>query len=279
MLTLCLEGIAFLAPSNPNRMKHQISQPPPSRGPECDSEYQLQPSMNHAIALGDLQADLQAAREEIARITRAKEHALQQLKEAVREKKALEGEYSKLKTHYHEREKLFEDQSKALETAVREQGEQRRLARHGTLGSAEKVPDDVIRSKWKQLGYNIRSLAHSLAEFSELGKFRQQPVDRMRFITPDFASWLLDDDSRDFIIQAYLWCTIYERIFTGSTLAWAGTPGHFMKALGSCIVGKVPVFLVKIFPRAYCFQNDSQTVFPFQCTGMSQCGSLKAEPS
>ncbi|KAF7559163.1 hypothetical protein G7046_g4999 [Stylonectria norvegica] len=127
-------------------------------------------------------------------------------------------------------QKLGEMQSR-LDQAREERDSQKQLISGYSMANPGKVADSDLKSKWKQLDYDIRSLAFTLAKFAPNGKPDTTAAGRMKFITEDFAACILDEACRRFFIQGYLWTLVVAAVFDGNAGIWAGDAGSGLKSV------------------------------------------------
>ncbi|KAF4416405.1 hypothetical protein FACUT_12594 [Fusarium acutatum] len=120
---------------------------------------------------------------------------------------------------YQALEKRLQDSNTKLENAIKERDEQRRLAESANWTGSTKVSDDAIQSKWKQLGYNIRTMSRSLAKCQIHRSLNDDIKHRLSMIVLRWNKLLPNDDHKEFVISAYLWAIVEEIIEEGTIRA------------------------------------------------------------
>ncbi|KAF5663105.1 hypothetical protein FHETE_7672 [Fusarium heterosporum] len=110
-------------------------------------------------------------------------------------------------------EKQLAESALALTNAIEERDEQRRLVESANWPGSVKVSDDVIKSKWKQLHYNIRSMARTLAKCPVRLATDRVVIYRLSLIVDKCDKIIADDNYKELIIQAYLWIVVHSQIF------------------------------------------------------------------
>ncbi|KAF5693352.1 hypothetical protein FDENT_2091 [Fusarium denticulatum] len=134
------------------------------------------------------------------------------LQKAYKRLSDIHSQHQQLKLEHEALKKHLQEANAKVEEAVEERDELRRLAHGINWAGSAKVSDQVIQSKWKQLGYNIRSLASVLAKCQTKIPTEGVARNRLNMVVPTWHKLLLDDDYKDLLIGAYLW-TIVEDVF------------------------------------------------------------------
>ncbi|KAG5766234.1 hypothetical protein H9Q72_005708 [Fusarium xylarioides] len=150
-----------------------------------------------------------------------------------------DNQYRQLKDEYQSLEKRLQDSNTKLENAIKERDEQRRLAESANWTGSTKVSDDAIQSKWKQLGYNIRTMSRSLAKCQIRRSLNDDIKHRLSMIVPRWNKLLPNDDHKEFVIGAYLWAIVEEIIEEGSEIMGGGRGMNF-KAIRAEFIGAAP---------------------------------------
>ncbi|KAF5001282.1 hypothetical protein FGRMN_1127 [Fusarium graminum] len=136
--------------------------------------------------------------------------------------------------------KQLQESDLKLANAVQERDEQRKLAEGPTWSGSAKTSDTAIESKWKQLDYNVRSLAMALSK----GRIRRVIDDvveqRFSMVVKDWNKLLADDNYQEFIIQAYLWNVVYVQIFAGGGKIRGGDHLFNFKAVKEALINLAP---------------------------------------
>jgi chromosome segregation ATPase len=149
-----------------------------------------------------------------------------------------EGQYQELKIEYQNLQKQLQEANAKLAEAVEERNELRKIADIANWTGATKVSDDTIRSKWKQLDYNIRAMARALAKCQT--KCSMDNVNKARFesIVSSWPKLLENDDYKELLIAAYLWTLVNEEIFQHGDKFWGGGLIRGLKSIRAHLVGK-----------------------------------------
>ncbi|KAF5531843.1 hypothetical protein FNAPI_13120 [Fusarium napiforme] len=150
-----------------------------------------------------------------------------------------DNQYRQLKDEYQALEKRLQDSNTKLENAIKERDEQRRLAESANWTGSTKVSDDAIRSKWKQLGYNIRAMSRALAKCQIHRPQNDDIKNRLSMAVPRWKRLLPNDDHKEFLISAYLWTIVEEIIEEGSEIM-GGDHGMNFKAIRAEFIGVAP---------------------------------------
>ncbi|KAF4975289.1 hypothetical protein FZEAL_7902 [Fusarium zealandicum] len=156
------------------------------------------------------------------------------------EKMRLESQTQHLLADNGTMQKQLKETKDKLTKALAERDEQRRLDDGATLADSAKATDDVVQSMWKQLNYNICSLAKLLAKYSHTRPADEITKERLRSIVSGWSRLLGDEDFRDFVIQSYLWILVDEQVFDGECGVWGGDHGHHLKSMREAIIGFTP---------------------------------------
>ncbi|KAF5653826.1 hypothetical protein F25303_1949 [Fusarium sp. NRRL 25303] len=121
-------------------------------------------------------------------------------------------QHRQLKLEHDALKQQLKEANAKVDEVVKERDELRRLADGVNWAGSAKVSDQVVQSKWKQLEYNIRSLANVLAKCQTKIPTERVARNRLNMIVPTWHKLLLNDDYKDLLICAYLW-TIAEDVF------------------------------------------------------------------
>ncbi|KAH7273993.1 hypothetical protein B0J15DRAFT_541926 [Fusarium solani] len=123
-----------------------------------------------------------------------------------------------------------------LDKALCERDEQRRLADGGALADSTKSTDDAVVDKWKILGYNIRTLAHSLAKSPPSQRLDQIAVARLTWISQSYRKEIQDRDYRESLLEGYLWVMVNDKVFDAGTRLWGGPGMADLKTIQNNII-------------------------------------------
>ncbi|KAF5017905.1 hypothetical protein F66182_10134 [Fusarium sp. NRRL 66182] len=138
-------------------------------------------------------------------------------------------------------QKELQEVKSKLTKALRERDEQRRLADGATLADSAKTSDDVVRSKWKQLDYNINSLAKSLSKVAVRHPTGETLVRRFSAITCDWKELFNKNDFRELLIRSYIWDLVDYQVFDGHCRAWGGDYAVGFKSTREKIIARAPL--------------------------------------
>ncbi|KAH7023135.1 hypothetical protein EDB80DRAFT_885754 [Ilyonectria destructans] len=174
--------------------------------------------------------------EEIARIKKQLEDATEQNRQLSAENTALEmiidSTNEKLKYATERNLRLtatqkaltikLQNTNLKLERSLQDRNAQRCNADGDALADSKKATDDTIQSKWKQLDYNIRSLAHYLAASPPKHIADSPSKGRFRRLHPSWWKFLEDDDFREPFLECYLWHVVTDQVFKASGNIYGG---------------------------------------------------------
>lgn len=150
----------------------------------------------------------------------------------------LASQHQKLATEHQSLEDKFKEATNKLADMTKERDEQLRLAEGVNWSGSAKVADDIVTSKWKQLDYNIRCMARTLAECPTRRPTNDVVKKRFSLISLKWTKLLDDEDYKEFIFHAYIWVVVVHQIFHDRD----GTQGHgfvsILKELREELVGK-----------------------------------------
>ncbi|KAF5665206.1 hypothetical protein FCIRC_10621 [Fusarium circinatum] len=162
-----------------------------------------------------------------------------QLKKKKNYTQKLSGDYNNLLQHTHKQKQDLGKVNAKLDDALRERDQLRQLLDGGSLANSDKATDDSIRGKWKALAYNIRCLAHYLAQNPPQQQLDDIARERLRFVTRDYCTLLQDEDYREFIIMSYLWVTVQDDVFNARRTIWGGPELKSFKAVRNRIIKRI----------------------------------------
>uniref|UniRef100_A0A0D2XA95 Uncharacterized protein n=1 Tax=Fusarium oxysporum (strain Fo5176) TaxID=660025 RepID=A0A0D2XA95_FUSOF len=109
-----------------------------------------------------------------------------------------------LKLEHEAIKKQLQEANAKVDEAVKARDELRRLADGVNWTGSAKVSDQEIRSKWKQLEYNIRSLASVLAKCQTKVPSDKLTRTRLDEVSTAWRKLLVVDDYKNFLIGAYI---------------------------------------------------------------------------
>ncbi|KAG8350182.1 hypothetical protein FVEN_g11671 [Fusarium venenatum] len=119
-------------------------------------------------------------------------------------------------------QKKFQEAATKLAETVRERNELQKLVDIANCTGAVKTSDDTIRSKWKQLDYNICAMVRALAKYPTRCPTDPVTKERLEAIVSSWRKLLEEDDYKEFLITAYLWAIVNEEIFQSGSRFWGG---------------------------------------------------------
>ncbi|KAM6531675.1 hypothetical protein FSOLCH5_001129 [Fusarium solani] len=162
----------------------------------------------------------------------------ERLRVTTQEKSNLEAQAKHLSAKNDTLHQMLQEVQDKLARALQERDEQRRLADGETLANSTKSTDDVVQGKWKELEYNISTLAKALAKYSP-GRTTDDTVKhRFNAVSPSWRALILKEDFREFIIRAYLWMLVEGEVFDGKGGVWAGETAATFKSLRGRLIGE-----------------------------------------
>ncbi|KAM0305278.1 hypothetical protein HYE67_008804 [Fusarium culmorum] len=152
----------------------------------------------------------------------------------------VESQYQQLQMDNQTLQKMVRKANTKLAEAVKERDELQQLVDTANWTGAAKTSDDTIRSKWKQLDYNIRIMARVLAKCPT--KRPTDSVNRARFssIVSSWPKLLKNDDYKELLITAYLWVLVDGEIFKNGNKFWGGGLIGDLKGIREHLVGLAP---------------------------------------
>ncbi|EWZ91049.1 hypothetical protein BFJ70_g13435 [Fusarium oxysporum] len=142
----------------------------------------------------------------------------------------VESQHLQLKLEHEAIKKQLQEANAKVDEAVKARDELRRLADGVNWTGSAKVSDQEIWSKWKQLEYNIRSLASVLAKCQTKVPSDKLTRTRLDEVSTAWRKLLVIDDYKNFLIGAYIW-TIVESVFTTGRKFCSGGHDIDLKAM------------------------------------------------
>ncbi|KAG9507570.1 hypothetical protein J7337_001123 [Fusarium musae] len=122
-------------------------------------------------------------------------------------------EHKRLNRDYREqRSQLYEANTRLRDTLL-ERDHLRQLLEGGTFANSAKITDTAILDAWKELSYNIRDLAYTLAQAQNVEDPSEVVISRLRCMAQGYKKLLQDQDYSHALMQGYLWRLIHQRIF------------------------------------------------------------------
>ncbi|KAH7005734.1 hypothetical protein EDB82DRAFT_472427 [Fusarium venenatum] len=134
----------------------------------------------------------------------------------------VESQYRQLQMDHQTLQKKFQEAATKLAETVRERNELQKLVDIANCTGAVKTSDDTIRSKWKQLDYNICAMVRALAKYPTRCPTDPVTKERLEAIVSSWRKLLEEDDYKEFLITAYLWAIVNEEIFQSGSRFWGG---------------------------------------------------------
>ncbi|KAI5466204.1 hypothetical protein BGZ63DRAFT_420707 [Mariannaea sp. PMI_226] len=161
-------------------------------------------------------------------------HLKQQLDEALQQK----GEAQNIIVHLEQQLDKVQGQ---LENARKERDAQRRIAEGGNLANSTKATGEAIISTWKQLDYNIKSLANFIAKEQlkqpELEQLDNHASEIFLAMTKNWRTHLNNEDTRDFLFQGYLWHKVHYIILSTTRTTWLRNNNGPLKQIKNSLIG------------------------------------------
>ncbi|KAH7197019.1 uncharacterized protein B0J16DRAFT_390893 [Fusarium flagelliforme] len=138
--------------------------------------------------------------------------------------KDLKNNYNMLVHTASQQQKEIQKANAMLQDTLQEKDQLRKLLDGGSLANSSKATDDAIKSKWAEINYNIRCLAHVL-DNAPLGQLLDDEVtQRLRFISKHYRKSLQEPELREVLLNGYLWVLIQGNVFNSEKDTWGG-PG------------------------------------------------------
>lgn len=150
----------------------------------------------------------------------------------------LKSEYQKLTLENKAMKKQLKETSNKLANITEERDEQLRLAEGANWTGSGKVADDVVKSKWKELDYNIRCMAMALAKCQTRHHMDRVVEEQFSLIAPNWPKLLSDEDYKELILHAYIWMVVFQQIFEDRDGIQGGGHVRNLKAMREQLVGK-----------------------------------------
>ncbi|CVK95017.1 hypothetical protein FPRO06_00840 [Fusarium proliferatum] len=158
---------------------------------------------SNASTIVDLRAQLQAEQDYVQKLTI---------------------DHNNMAQHSHKQKQDLGKVNAKLDDALHERDQLRQLLDGGSLANSGKITDDSIRAKWKELTYNIRCLAHFLAQDPLHQQLDELATERLRFVLKDYRRYINDEEYRELLIMGYLWVIVQDEVFDAEEQLWGG-PG------------------------------------------------------
>lgn len=158
---------------------------------------------SNASTIADLRAQLQAEKDYVQKLT---------------------VDHNDMAQHSHKQKQDLGKVNAKLDHALRERDHLRQLLDGGSLANSRKITDDSIRGKWNELTYNIRCLAHFLAQDPLQQQLDDLVTKRLRCVYKDYRKLLKDEDYRELLIMGHLWVIVQDEVFDADEQLWGG-PG------------------------------------------------------
>ncbi|RGP70493.1 hypothetical protein FSPOR_4068 [Fusarium sporotrichioides] len=123
--------------------------------------------------------------------------------------------YNALFRNYGQQKEELEKTKVQLHEALAGSDQQRLLMDGRSLVNASKETDGTIIGLWTQIAYDIRQLAHLLANPPGTQELDDNVTRRLRFITADYRKFFSDEDHCIDLMQGYLWVMLKNSVFDG----------------------------------------------------------------
>lgn len=150
----------------------------------------------------------------------------------------LKNENQKLTLENEATKKQLKETSNKLANITKERDEQMRLAEGANWTGFGKVADDVVKTKWKELDYNIRCMAMAVAKCQIRPHMDLVVQEQFSLIAPEWPTLLADEDYKELIIHAYIWMVIFQQIFEDRDGIQGSGHVRNLKAMREQLVGK-----------------------------------------
>ncbi|KAJ4131117.1 hypothetical protein NW768_006659 [Fusarium equiseti] len=163
-----------------------------------------------------------------------------ELGQSVKKYEKLKIEYQKLKSENEAIKKQLKETSNKLAKTTAERDEQLRLAEGANWTGLGKVADDTVKSKWKELDYNIRCMSMALAKCESRRPIDRTVKERFSSIAPNWHTLLADEDYKEFILHAYIWMVVFQQVFEDRDGIQGGGYVRNLKAVREQLVARAP---------------------------------------
>ncbi|KAF5617448.1 hypothetical protein F52700_12643 [Fusarium sp. NRRL 52700] len=179
----------------------------------------------------------------------------------------LSKEHKKLNRAYQKQSDELHETNGKLEDVLLERDQLRQLLEGGTFANSAKTTDITILGTWKNLAFNIRGLAYTLARTPDIVELDETVTERLRLMTPGYMKLFQDKDYSHALMQGYLWILIKELVFKpigSSGLTWGGSQTTSLKLVKEEVYsqillkkGKSPDYLTTLAHAARSFSQVS----------------------
>ncbi|KAF5589278.1 uncharacterized protein FSUBG_11190 [Fusarium subglutinans] len=161
------------------------------------------------------------------------------LQKAYKRLSDINSQHLQLKLEHEILKKQLQEANAKNDETAKERDELRRLADGVNWTGSAKISDQEIQSKWKQLEYNIRSLASVLAKCETRVPLSKVTRNRLNEVSGAWRKLLGVDDYKSFLIGAYIW-TIVETVFTTGREFCSGGHNIDLKAMRAAFLEYAP---------------------------------------
>jgi len=158
--------------------------------------------------------------------------------------KDLQNNYNMSIHTVRQQQKEIQKANAKLQNALQERDQLRQLLDGGNLANSSKATDDTIKSKWTEIHYNIRCMAHVLDNAPSAESLDDEVTQRLRFISGEYHSILHDPDLREFLMRGYLWAFIQDNVFDSGECTWGGPGLRPYKSTRDSLIGQYQYYLL-----------------------------------
>lgn len=107
-----------------------------------------------------------------------------------------------------------DDACRSRDAAIKELDSRPKLESRESLANARKVSDATIETEWKQFTYNIRNLAHFLAESPPKGHLSKHMKGNLRDLDSEYVKMLQQNEEyRAALLEAVICRAIFDSVF------------------------------------------------------------------
>lgn len=162
--------------------------------------------------------------------------------------KDLQNNYNLSMNIVRQQQREIQKANARLHDALQERDQLRQLLDGGNLVNSSKATDDTIKSKWKEIHYNIRCLVHVLGNSPSAESLDDEVTQRLRFISEEYHTILHDPDLREFLMMGYLWAFIQDNVFDSGECTWGGPDLKSYKSTRDSLIGQYQYYLLTRSP-------------------------------
>ncbi|XEU97890.1 hypothetical protein FSHL1_003177 [Fusarium sambucinum] len=153
----------------------------------------------------------------------------QQYGEVKKENNYVVKKYNALSRNYNKQTEELEKTKDMLHEVLEERDQEQTAMDGRSLANASKETDGTIMSLWTQIAYDIRQLAHLLANSPGTQELDDTVTRRLRLLTTDYRKFLSSQDHCIDLMQGYLWLVLKCKVFDATPPIWGGSRSTSLK--------------------------------------------------